>query len=204
MKRFKKLVLYDLKSKSLEKEFIEKLKQFADSVSVVLADGEYKKQLKGSNLKGADALIIRIFDYYDDSLFKDSDLKYIGTMHTDTSHFNKKILKEKRITLTNVDDYATEAVAELTVSALLNISRQTHKAMKFVEDGNWGFEKFMGWELKGKTLGIIGMGNIGNRVSEISKGFGMNIVYFSRQKKDVPYEFVELDKLLKESDVKKF
>ncbi|MCD6381376.1 MAG: hypothetical protein J7L43_00145 [Candidatus Aenigmarchaeota archaeon] len=201
MMKFEKIVLYDLKSKPLEKEFVDKLKQFAESVKVVFAEGEYLKALKLSDLEGADALITRLFDFYDDSLFGNSKLKYIGAMHTDVSHFNIQILNRKGITLTNIPGYATEAVAELTISSLLNISRQTHDAMNFVKQGNWGFEKFLGWELKGKTLGIIGLGRIGSRVAEIAQGFGMNIIYYSKNKKDVSYQFVELNDLLRQSDV---
>lgn len=86
--KFKKLVLYDLKSKPLEKEFVDKLKEFAESVKIIFAEGEYLKVLKLSDLEGADALITRLFDFYDDSLFETSKLKYIGAMHTDISHFN--------------------------------------------------------------------------------------------------------------------
>ena len=199
--KFKKIVLYDLKSKPLEKEFISELKKFAESVKVVSVDGEYINGLKASDIKGADALITRLFDYYNDSLFELSNLKYIGAMHTDISHFNIKLLDKKGITLTNVPDYATESVAELTISALLNISRQTYDAMAFVKKGDWGFEKFMGWELKGKTLGIIGLGRIGSRVAEIAQSFGMKIIYHSKNKKKVSYEFVELNELLRQSNV---
>lgn len=201
MKKFKKIILYDLKQKPLEKDFIEELKKFAESIKIVFAEGEYLKKLKASDLEGADALITRIFDYYDDSLFKRSNLKYIGAMHTDVSHFNIKLLKEKGIVLTNIPDYATEAVAELTISALLSISRKTYEAMDFVKCGNWGFDRFLGWELKGKTLGIIGFGKIGNRVAEIANGFGMQVVYHSKTKKDTSYKFLELNELLKQSDV---
>jgi len=205
MRKFRKIILYDLKSKPLEKEFVDKLKEFAESVNVVFAKGEYLGALKLSDLEGADALITRLFDYYDDSLFKKSNLKYIGAMHTDISHFNISLLNKKRITLKNIPGYATEAVAELTISALLNISRQTHDAMNFVKKGNWGFEKFMGWELKEKTLGIIGLGRIGSKVAEIAQGFGMNIVCFSKERKPElerkGIKFLQLNDLLKQSDV---
>ena len=197
--KFKKLVLYDLKSEPLEKEFVDKLNEFAESVKIVFAEKEYSKSLKLSDLKDADALITRLFDFYDESLFTESNLKYIGAMHTDISHFNLDVLNKKGITLTNIPGYATEAVAELTISALLNISRQTHDAMNFVKNGNWGFERFLGWELKGKTLGIIGLGKIGSRVADIAKCFGMKIVHYTPSKKDK--NFLELDDLLKQSDV---
>jgi len=205
MNKFKKLILYDLKTEPLEREFVSKLRKFSDKVKVVFAEKEYSKGLKTSDLRDADALIIRLFDYYDDSLFEKSKLRYIGAMHTDISHFNQKLLKKLGITLTNVPGYATEAVAELTISALLNISRKTHDAMNFVKKGNWGFEKFKGWELKGNTLGIIGLGKIGSRVAEIAQGLGMNILYYSRtrepelEKKGMKY--ITLEELLKNSDV---
>lgn len=203
MKKFNKLILYDLKKNPLEKEFINRLKKVAKSVKVVFAKKEYAKGLKIEDLKGADALVTRLFDFYDPNLFGNSNLKYIGTMHTDVSHFDKKLLKINKITLTNVPDYATEAVAELTISALLNISRQTQKGMNFVKKGYWGFEKFIGWELKGKTLGIVGFGNIGKRVAEIAQCLGMNVIYFSksRENEKLRIMFKPLKILLKSSDV---
>ena len=183
MKKFNQLVLYDLKSKPIDKNFAVKLRKFAKSIKVVLADKEYSGKLNSLHLKNADALIVRIFDFYSDSLFKNSSLKYIGSMHTDVSHFNSDVLNRKKIILTSVPGYSTEAVAELTISALLNIFRQTHKAMNFVKSGKWGFENFMGRELQGKTLGIIGLGKIGSRVAELAQCFGMEIAYYSLSRK---------------------
>ncbi|MEW6295178.1 MAG: 2-hydroxyacid dehydrogenase [Candidatus Diapherotrites archaeon] len=199
--KFRKIVLYDLKQKPLEKEFIKRLKEFTNSMKVVFADAEYARTLKPTDLIGADALVTRIFDYYDISLFENTKIRYIGAMHTDISHFDKDFLNKKGITLTNVPDYATEAVAELTISALLNISRQSHDAMNFVKQGKWGFEKFLSWELKGKTIGVIGLGRIGTRVAEIAKSFGMNVIYNSKSQKEGPYKFLGLNDLLKQSDV---
>ncbi len=200
--KFRKLAFYDLKSDPLEKEFIEKLKQFAKEVKIVLAEKEYTRGIRQEDLHGADAFVTRLFDFYDDSLFMNRTLKYIGAMHTDYSHFNLDLLKSWNITLTNVPDYCTEAVAELTISTLLNISRKTHDAMNFVKQGNWGFEKFMGWELKGKTLGIIGLGRIGSRVTEIANTLGMKVIYYSPHKKITSKaKYVELDELLSRSDV---
>ena len=199
------MVLYDLKSDPIEKKFVDSLKRYTESIEIVFAKKEYSKELKLVDLINADAFISRLFDDYNDSLFEKSNLKYIGAMHTDISHFNLKLLKKKGITLTNVAGYSTEAVAELTISALLNISRRTYDAMNFVKKGNWGFEKFMGWELKGKTVGIIGLGRIGSRVAEIAMSLGMNIVYFSHDRKPeqekTGMQFLDITNLIKQSDV---
>lgn len=205
MIKFKKLVLYDLKPQPLEKEFLQELKEIADSVEIVFAEKEYSGELKPEHLQGADAFIIRLFDNFDKGLFEKSRLRYIGAMHTDFSHFDLGLLKSKGITLCNVPHYATEAVAELTFSVLLNISRQTCEALNFVRQGKWGFQHFMGFELKGKTLGIIGLGAIGNRAAELGLAFGMNVCYYSRkrkpeiEKKGIKYR--GLEELLRESDV---
>ncbi len=203
--KFKKLVLYDLKQKPIEKEFVEKLREISEEVKIVFAKKEYSKALKLEDLAEADALIVRLFDEFPNELFKKSNLRYIGTMHTDYSHFDLGLLKRKSITLCNVPHYSTEAVAELEFSVLLNISRQTHDALNFVENGQWGFEHFLGWELKGKTLGIIGAGAIGSRIVELAMAFGMNACYFSRTRKPELEQkgasYCELETLLKKSDV---
>lgn len=203
--KFNRIVLYDLKSKPLDRNFVEKLKNFTKFLKIILTDKEYSRKLNKEHLKGADALILRIFDFYKDSLFEKSNLKYIGSMHTDVSHFNVDILERGGITLTNVPGYSTEAIAELTISVLLNIFRQTHKAMNFVKEGNWGFENFMGRELRGKTLGIIGLGRVGSRVAEIAQCFGMDVVYFSQSRKlkaeKGGIKFLQLNSLLRQSDV---
>lgn len=200
--KFKRLVFYDLKHEPIENEFIEKLRGFAKEVTLVFAEKEYSKALKPEDLEGADAFVTRIFDFYDDKLFLNKSLKYIGAMHTDYSHFNLDMLRNWNITLTNVAGYCTEAVAELTISALLNISRETHDGMSFVKEGGWGFEKFMGWELKGKTLGIIGLGKIGKRVAELSGAFGMNVIHYSPNTRISKFSrYVELDELIAKSDV---
>jgi len=199
--KFKKLVLYDLKPEPLEKEFVNQLKEFADSVEVVFAEREFSKALKPKHLIGTDAFVTRLFDDFPKELFENSSLRYIGTMHTDSSHFDLQQLKRKGIALCNVPRYATEAVAELTFSVLLNISRQTHDALNFVKEGKWGFEHFMGWELKGKTLGIVGLGAIGSRVAELGLGFGMEVCYYSLEKERKDLQYCGLDELLKKSDV---
>ncbi len=205
MAKFKKLVLYDLKPQPLEKEFLQELKEIADSVEIVFAEKEYDGKLKPLHLQGADAFITRLFDNFDKGLFEKSRLRYIGAMHTDFSHFDLGLLKSKGITLCNVPHYATEAVAELSFSVLLNISRQTHDALNFVKQGKWGFQHFMGWELKGKTLGIVGLGAIGSRIAELGLAFGMKVCYYSTERKSEMekkgIKHCELEELLKNSDV---
>lgn len=205
MKKFKKLVLYDLKSKPLEKDLVNELKKLAEKVEIVFAEKEYAKTLKSGHLEGADALITRLFDYFGKELFENTSLCYIGTMHTDFSQFDLEALKKRGIILCNVPHYATEAVAELEFSILLSISRQSCDALNFVKQGKWGFERFLGWELKGKTMGIIGLGAMGGRIAELALAFGINVCYYSKTRKiemeHKGIKYCELDELLGKSDV---
>ena len=203
--KFKKLVLYDLKQKPLEREFVGALKETADELKIVFAEKEYACALQSGHLAGADALIVRLFDDYPNRLLDNGALRYIGTMHTAYGHFGQGFLKKKGITLCNVPRYATESIAELEFSVLLNTARQTCEALDFVRAGKWGFEGFSGWELQGKTIGIIGLGAIGCRIAEIASAFGMNVCYYSRTRKlgweHKGVRYRELDDLLRKSDV---
>ncbi|MCD6523000.1 MAG: hypothetical protein J7K68_04575 [Candidatus Diapherotrites archaeon] len=93
-------------------------------------------------------------------------------------------------------DYITEAVAELAISAMLNIMRRTYEAMRQCDEGDYDFRKLLSNELNGKTLGIIGYGRIGKRVAELAKCFGMRVEYYSRSSKTM-----ELDELIRTCDV---
>jgi len=181
--KFRKIVVYDFRKDSLGDEFLGQLRELADAVEVVLADGEYTRQLGKESLQGADALITRVCDHYPDQLFEDSTLKYIGTMHTDCFHFNLEPIKCRHITLTHVPSYAASSVAELAFGVLISIYRKIPAALSFTKQGGWGFDGFLGLELEGKSLGIVGLGAIGCKVAEIAKAFGMRVFYVSRTRK---------------------
>ena len=117
--------------------------------------------------------------------------------------------------VTNTPDVLTEAVAELTWGLILAAARNIVKADSYVRSGEWkrsgtGWhpELMLGYELRGKTLGIIGFGRIGRAVARIgAKGFGMRVLYYSRSRaprdveKELNAEYVPLYVLLRESDI---
>ncbi|NOZ88938.1 MAG: D-glycerate dehydrogenase [Crenarchaeota archaeon] len=119
------------------------------------------------------------------------------------------------IYVTNTPDVLTEATAELTWALILAAARHLVKADRYVRSGEWyrsgtGWhpELFLGMELRGKTLGIIGFGRIGRAVARIgAKGFGMKVLYYSRRRapREVEQElnarYVSLEELLRESDI---
>lgn len=201
--KFKKLVLYDFKQDPLDTAFVRNLASFANEVKIVLAEGEYQNRIKKADLIGADALISRVFERYPEGFFDDTSLRYIGVTHTDVSDLNLGELKAQNITLTHTPAYSTRAVAELTIGILICIMRRIPEALKFVRAGNWGFDPFLGSELSGKTLGIVGLGAIGAQVARLAMAFEMKVLYYSRTRRpdqeSLGISFVQMSELLDRS-----
>ena len=137
-------------------------------------------------------------------------LKYIGVLATGYNVVDIEAASEHGIVVTNVPAYSTESVAQIVFAHLLTITnRVEHYAMKN-RDGAWtASPDFCYWdtpltELAGKTIGIVGLGNIGRRVAAIAQAFGMRVVaYTSKAADQLPpgLEKRRMDELLKESDV---
>lgn len=107
------------------------------------------------------------------------------------------------ITVTNVPEYSTNSVAEQAFALMMELAKKTSFQARILREGKWTFDFTPLIELKGKTLGIIGFGNIGRKVAEIARAFDMKVIVHTRTRKgeDHPdYGFVELDRLLGESD----
>jgi D-3-phosphoglycerate dehydrogenase len=125
----------------------------------------------------------------------------------DASRVDLAAAKQHRVWVTNQPGSNSVAVAEFTFAQMLSLVRHTHPADEAVRDGRWGdYVKFVGTELAGKTLGIVGMGNIGTRVAVRARAFEMDFLVYD------PYiqtahvtalggRRVDLDTLLAESDI---
>jgi D-lactate dehydrogenase len=107
-------------------------------------------------------------------------LKFIATRSTGYDHIADKEVKAKGVLLANVPHYGENTVAEHTFALLLSLSRNVHKAYEMLKKGEFDINKTLGFDLKDKTLGVVGTGNIGMHVIRIAKGFGMNVLAFSR------------------------
>jgi len=133
-------------------------------------------------------------------------LKYISTMSTGYDHINLPVCNSRNILVSNIPFYGTNTIAEYAFALMLAISRKILPTAGLTQRGNFKLESLMGFDLKGKTLGIVGLGNIGRHVVQIAKGFSMNIVAFDIKKdqkfaKEVGLKFVSLDQLFKMSDI---
>ena len=136
-------------------------------------------------------------------------LKYIGVNATGTNNIDLEYAAGKGITVTNVKSYSTDAVVQHTFAILFYIYEKLSYYDDFVKSGKYSEcgcfthfgQKFS--ELKGKTWGIVGLGEIGRGVANIAKAFGCNVVYYSTSGKNSnnDYKRVGWDELLEKSDI---
>lgn len=136
-------------------------------------------------------------------------LKLICVAATGTNNVDVEYARNKGIEVKNVAGYSSESVAQLTVGMALALINKLNYYDNFVKSGAYSKSDMFThygpsfFELKGKTLGIIGLGNIGRRVAQLFGVFGMNIIYHSVSGKNTTsdYKHVTLQDLLKESDI---
>ncbi|HEX3095767.1 MAG TPA: NAD(P)-dependent oxidoreductase, partial [Patescibacteria group bacterium] len=133
--------------------------------------------------------------------------KLIVTRSTGFDHIDVAYANSKGITVCNVPAYGSRTVAEFVFALLLNLSRKVYKAVEQIPLHNdWDISNFEGFNLQGKTLGVIGTGRIGQNVIQIANGFGMNVVAndaFPNEAKatELNFRYMSLDELLSVSDV---
>lgn len=128
-------------------------------------------------------------------------LKYVGMYGTGFGRIDAAYAAKKGITVCNIAGYATEGVAEFVFAGLLEHLREITRAKIQAQSGNYSEAGYTGTEIKGKTFGVIGLGKIGRRVAELAKGFGANVAYWSHKRKNTGIKYMEVETLLKTSDI---
>ena len=153
--------------------------------------------------KDADAMILANMPMPADVLRKCDKLKFIDVAFTGVDHVGLDAAKEKNIAVSNASGYSNEAVSELVIGTTLSLARN----LRSVEDRcREGKDKtgLVGWEIKGKTVGIIGLGKIGTRTAELFHAFGATVLAQSRTHHDGSAEYIEQvtqEELLRCSDI---
>ena len=137
-------------------------------------------------------------------------LKYIGVLATGYNVVDIKAAHERGIIVTNVPAYSTESVAQMVFAHLLTVTNRTEHYAIQSRDGRWSsnpdfcYWDFPHMELAGKTFGVVGLGNIGLRVAQIARAFGMNVKAVTSKVQStlsVGIEKVSLEELLATADV---
>lgn len=151
--------------------------------------------------EGADAIVVSNIPISKNFIDACPNLSMISVAFTGVDHIDMKACNERNILVSNAAGFSTESVAELTIGMILSVYRKIvgGDAMTRFGGDRGGF---LGTELNGKTLGIIGAGEIGLRVAEIAKVFKCKVLAYSRSEKSVEgLTFVDKETLLKESDI---
>jgi len=161
--------------------------------------------------KGAEVLITNKTPLTEEIMKSLPDLKYIGVLATGYNVVDAEAAKRRNIIVTNVPAYSTMSVAQLTFSLLLELCHHVQRQSDSVIQGKWAqspdfcYSDFPLKELSGKTIGIIGFGNIGKKVADIATVFGMNIIAASRHQMDQSerknFRWVQINDLLEQADV---
>ena len=144
----------------------------------------YEEKLNESNVdlvKNTD--IVSVFvdsDLNRNVIDKIPNLKFIATQSTGFNHIDCKYASTKGVKVSNVPAYGSHTVAEFTFGLILNLSRNISNANTYLRETlNYNYLPWMeGFNLEGKTLGIIGTGKIGKNIVKIAKGFGMNVIAY--------------------------
>jgi glycerate dehydrogenase len=161
-------------------------------------------------LNGADAVVCNKAKI-DREIIESSTLKFIGVFATGYNNIDIEAATENGIAVCNVPGYSTDSVAQLTVSLLLELAGNASAYARSVAAGDWKRSKQFSYffapitEIKGKTLGIYGLGTIGQAVAKVALAFGMKVIAYSRTPKNID-GIVEVDKetVFKESDFLSF
>ena len=161
--------------------------------------------------EGAEVIFTNKTPLGEDILNQLPALKYIGVLATGYNIINTEVAKAKGIIVANVPGYGTASVVQLTFALLLELCLHVQRHSDAVREGKWTRSAdFCFWdyplmELAGKTLGIIGFGNIGQQVGDVATAFGMKIIGNSRHRTDQShrpnFKWAEVSELLQQSDV---
>lgn len=162
-----------------------------------------------NRIKEADVVVTNKVVLNKETIEKATRLKLICVAATGTNNIDLKAAAARNIPVKNVSDYSTNSVAQGTFALLLHLANKTGYFDQYVKQGQYAgspiFTHFGRpiFELTGKQFGIIGLGNIGQRVAAIAAAFGSTVVYYSASGKNTqqPYPKLELEELLCSSDI---
>lgn len=157
--------------------------------------------------KGFDAVCVFVHDKVDKKtlkILKENGIKLIALR---CAGFNNVDLENKGdIRVVRVPQYSPYAVAEHAVALLLNITRKLYKSYQRTRKYNFTLDGLLGFDIHGKTVGVIGTGKIGKVFIKIMKGFGTNVIAYDlyqdeKASKELGFEYVDLDELYAKSDI---
>lgn len=168
--------------------------------------GAVESDRVAETIADAEGVIVNKTLITDEIMEKCPCLKYVGTFATGYNNIDVECATKRGVTVCNVPAYSTEGVAQLAIAFMLYGATSLGKYFDSVARGDWKRCKTFCYypyditEVAGKTMGVYGFGSIGKRVAEIAKALGMEVLVYSRTKKECGFEQVERDELFRRSD----
>ncbi|MET3683670.1 glyoxylate reductase [Alkalibacillus flavidus] len=204
----------------MTKPFVYITRKIADDVVSALAN-EYHVEMWGeeettvprdvllSKAREADALLTMLTDSIDDELMQQApNLKVVANLAVGYDNIDVQAASRHGVIVTNTPDVLTDTTADLTFGLLLATARRIPEAVKHIKEDKWtSWSPYMlaGHDVHHKTLGIIGMGSIGEAVAKRAKGFDMTVLYHNRSRKEqaekqLGVEYRSFDDVMTQSD----
>lgn len=187
-------------SEEIIQKHAEKLKEMGHELIVYEKNTDPEVQAKRS--RDADAVILANMPLSPRVIDEADHLKFIDVAFTGVDHIPVEAALEKGIAISNASGYATQAVAELCISFMIQLLRNVKQTEQRCREGQTK-DGLIGNLLSGKTVGIVGAGAIGKRTAELVKAFGCNVIAYSRSKVEHPAidRQAALEEVLKEADI---
>ncbi len=158
--------------------------------------------------KGSDAICAFVNDKITEGVVRELaqlGVKLIAMRCAGYNNVDLSAVKKQGLTLVRVPAYSPHAVAEHAVALILTLNRKTHKAYNRVREGNFSLERLTGFDLFGKTVGVVGTGKIGETFCQIMRGFGCKVLAFdvfpNQNLQNAGVTFLPLTELLQQSDI---
>ena len=187
---------------TLNSKVLDRLQSLGECIDI--SSSESKEQDLVSEIDDAEIAVIRSSTNLTKEIIeKANNLKIIARCGVGVDNIDVEFAKSKNIKVTNSPSANLISVVELTIALIINAARKINLSDTHLKDGKWNRKEFIGMELSGKQLGIIGFGKAGRLVSDRMKSFGMSISFYDPYVKDWdgPEKGLELDELLSTSDV---
>jgi D-3-phosphoglycerate dehydrogenase / 2-oxoglutarate reductase len=184
----------------------DKLAPLRDAGFEVVKKTKLEGDALAAEIKDADGVIVRSATRITSDLMDVAEkLRVIGRAGVGVDNIDVKAATTRGIVVMNAPDGNTITTAEHTIALLVSMARNVPQAHAKLQSGVWDKKSFVGVELNGKTLGVVGLGRIGKHVAGIAKGFGMHILAFdpfvsTEQAKELGIELGTLDEVLSKAD----
>ena len=187
---------------NLNQQVYKELETIGDCLDI--SKSTSKDEDLDNHIKDSEIVVIRsATKLTKEVLDKAEQLKIIARCGVGIDNVDLDFAKSKNIFVTNAPSANLISVVELTVALIISVSRKLSLADSHLKKGEWNRSEFLGYELYGKTLGIVGFGKAGRLVADRMKSFGMSIVFYDPYVTDWngSEESIELDDLLRTADV---